>query len=92
MVERHIRTFVEKARTVLLNAHAKWPDKIDLELWTFAFRHVVNQWNNTPRADLNYQTPEERFNKIKQENVNRKRLFQNFHPFGCPDYVLEDDL
>ena len=32
VAERHIRTFVEKARTVLLNASAKWPGKIKMEL------------------------------------------------------------
>ena len=64
VAERHIRTFVEKSRTVLLNACARWPGKIDMELWTFALRHVVNQWNNAPRKDLNYQTPDERFNKF----------------------------
>ena len=92
MDERYIRTFVEKSRTVLLNDHARWPDNIDLEIWTFAIRHVVNQWNNTPTTDLNYQTSEERFNRIKQENANRKKHFQNFHLFGCPTYVLKDKL
>ena len=76
----------------MLNAYARWPDNIDLEIWTFAIRHVVNQWNNTPTTDLNYQTSEERFNRIKQENVNRKKHFQNFHLFGCPAYVLKDKL
>ena len=89
VAERYIRMFVEKARNVLLNDHARWPDNIDLEIWTFAIRHVVNQWNNTPTTDLNYQTSEERFNRIKQENVNKKKHFQNFHLFGCPAYVLE---
>ena len=49
VAERHVRTFVEKSRTVLLNASARWPGKIDMELWIVALRHVVNQWNNTPQ-------------------------------------------
>ena len=34
VAERFIRTFIERARTVLLNAHARWPGKLDMELWT----------------------------------------------------------
>ena len=30
--ETNIRTFVKKARAVLLNDHARWPDKIKSEL------------------------------------------------------------
>ena len=65
IAERYIRTMVEKARTVLLNAHARWPDAIDMELWTFALRHVITKWNNTPRPDLSFKTPEEVFNGMK---------------------------
>ena len=43
IAERHIRTMVEKARTVLLNAHARNDMKIPMELWTFAMRHVATQ-------------------------------------------------
>ena len=57
---------VEKARTVLLNAHARWPDMIDMELWTFAFCHVVTKWNNTPRPDLEFKTPDEVFNGVQR--------------------------
>ena len=64
IAERYIRTMVEKARTVLLNAHARWPDMIDMELWTFAFRHVVTKWNNTPRPDLEFKKPDEVFNGV----------------------------
>ena len=48
VAERHMRTMVDKARTVLLNAHARWPEMVNMELWTFALRHVVTKWNNTP--------------------------------------------
>ena len=43
---------VEKKRVVLLNTHVRWPASIQMELWTFAFRHIVNQWNNTPIFDI----------------------------------------
>ena len=91
VAERYIRTMVEKTRTVLLNAHAIWPSFIEMELWTFAFRHVVNQWNNTPRFDLAYKTPDERFNGIKRQ-IDEKNQFKKIHLFGFPVYVLNDKL
>ena len=49
------RTIVEKSHTVLLNAHARWPDTIDMEIWTFLFSHVVIKISNTPHPDLDYR-------------------------------------
>ena len=60
IVERYIRTMVEKSRPVLLNAYARWPKPMKMELWTYEFRHIVTQWNNTPRKDLEYKTPDEK--------------------------------
>ena len=31
VAERSIRIFIERARTVILNAHARWPEKINME-------------------------------------------------------------
>ena len=62
-----------------------------MELWTFALRHVVNQWNNTPRFDLVYKTPDERLNVLKCQ-IDAKDYFKTFHPFGCPVYVLNNKL
>ena len=91
VAERYIRMFIERARTVLLNAHARWPGKLDMELWTYALNHVVTQWNDTPRADLNYRTPDEIFWKTA-EIISIKKRFKHFHPFGCPAYVLHKDI
>ena len=41
VAERYIRTMVEMAITLLLNTHTRWLYQIKLELWTYAFRHVV---------------------------------------------------
>ena len=62
-----------------------------MELWTYALNHVVTQWNNTPRGDLNYRTPEEVFCKTS-ELTSVKTKFKHFHPFGCPAYVLHKDI
>ena len=58
IAERYLRTMVEKATTVLLNAHAHWSKSMKMEMWTYAFRHIVTQWINTPRRDLEYKTPD----------------------------------
>eukprot|EP00957_Ditylum_brightwellii_P193930 14768834-Ditylum_brightwellii.AAC.1 len=59
IAEHHIRTLVKSTQTSLLNAHAQWPEVINMELWTFAFKHAVDafkhaveQWINMPRKDL----------------------------------------
>merc|ERR1712197_182133 len=57
-----------------------------MELWTFAMRHVCNQWNATPRKDLNWLTPDEVFNGIGRRLNKRTQQFKHFHPFGCPVY------
>ena len=38
------------------------------------FRHVVNEWNNTPRFHLVYKTPDERFNGPKRQ-IDAKDYF-----------------
>ena len=68
-----------------------WPEIVDIELWTFAFRHIVTKWNNTPRPDLEYKTPDEVFSGVKRVN-NEENHFADFHPFGIPVYVLDDRL
>ena len=66
IAERYIRTMVEKVRTAIQNVYARWPDAIDMERRTFSFRHVITKWNNTPRPDLSFKTPEEVFNGMKR--------------------------
>ena len=77
---------VDKTRTVLLNAHDCWPKPMKMELWTYAFMHVVAQWNNNPRKDLEYKTPDQKFNEIKRHKLtkNVKSHFKHFHPFWLP--------
>ena len=90
VAESYIRTMVEKSRTILLNAHARWPEQIDMELWTFSFRHVVTKWNNTPREDLGYRTPDEAFNGLENRMKDVTHHFADFHPFDIPVYVLNE--
>ena len=80
---------VEKTRTVLLDVHARWPSSILVELWPFAFLHVINQWKNTPRFDLAYLTPDGKSNGLKHQN-RPADYFKIFDSFGCPVYVLNE--
>ena len=62
-----------------------------MELWIFAFIHIVSQWNNIPRFDLDYQTPDERLHDLRHQ-FRTKDYFKAFHPFGCPVYALNNIL
>ena len=98
IAEHYIRTIIERARTNFLHAAIKWKDGIDSSLWTFAVNHAVHQWNNTPRKDLHYASPEEVFTghtnrDIDQnDNIIKSNIAKSFHPFGCPVYVLKNEL
>jgi hypothetical protein len=70
---------------MLIHAMIQWPDIITETLWPFALRLAVELHNKTPGpSDL---TPEEIFTGIKQKNK-----FFDFHPFGCPIFVLDPSL
>ena len=59
----------EKAGTVLFNVHTRWPNSIEIELWTLTFRHEVNQWNITPIFDLAYKTLDKIHNGLKRQKT-----------------------
>eukprot|EP00957_Ditylum_brightwellii_P013975 1054652-Ditylum_brightwellii.AAC.1 len=92
IAECHIRTLVASTCTSLLNAHVQWPQAIDMELWTFAFKHTVNQWNNTPWKDLWYLTPDKEFVGITNTSTSKRDTFCHFHPFGGLVYVVDSTI
>ena len=102
VAERHIRTLVERARTLLLHAATRWTDGLATELWTFAVNYALYQWNNTPREDLKFLTPEEVFTGTtirklpsldgSKSNQPIDDISKGFHTFGCPVYVLKEQL
>jgi hypothetical protein len=102
VAKRHIRTIVERARTNLLHASSKWVDAIDSELWTFAVNYSIQQWNSTPREDLQFLTPGEVFTGVSIQTLPQDHLkdssksvtdiSKSFHTFGCPVYVLQSEL
>ena len=60
-----------------------------MELWTFAVRYVVDQWNNTPHDKLNMHTPNEVFASIKHNAEKITKKLPHYHTFGFPVYVLD---
>ena len=89
VAERAIRTIIESARTMLLHAMTKWPSKVTFDLWPFAVRQAINIYNNIPRKDLNWCTPEEVFaGMTNPEDRTKYSFIKELKTFGCPCYVL----
>ena len=85
VAERRIRELQERARTTLIHAARRWPDAINAHLWPYALRTANETFNSTPKDGTT--SPIETFSQIPVD----VRL-RNFHPFGCPAYVLDSDL
>ena len=89
VAEKRIRDLQEAARTILLDAKSRWPKAISACLWPYALRHANHAHAQTPSRTKHHggRTPYEIFVKSSiRPNV------KDFHPFGCPIYVLEDHL
>jgi hypothetical protein len=71
---------------MLLYAQRRWPDAIDKALWPYALHHANNIHNAVPLKDQRL-SPLERFcgSYISPQ-------LRNFHHFGCPAYVLNNEL
>lgn len=61
IAERHIRIVIEQSLTQLLHARQQWKSTLNIELWTFSVRYSIDIWNNTPKENLHYQTPNQSF-------------------------------
>jgi hypothetical protein len=86
VAERMIGTITRRARTMLLHATILWPDIITEDLWPFALKMAVDVHNATP--GISGLSPDKIFSGHK---TSRCRL-KDFHPFGCPVFVLEASL
>jgi hypothetical protein len=83
--ERHIKTIVERTRTMLLHAIHRWPSTIMTEIWPLALKLAVDLQNTTPgHTD---HSPTEIFTGTKA-----KLHLMDFHTLGCMVYILEPTL
>ena len=82
IVERHIGLLTQGARTNLLYAQRRWPEAVGSLLWPFAWKDFETCYNNF-YLDNDGLAPIHRFTKSKIRVDLR-----DFHPFGCPVFVL----
>ncbi len=84
IAERRIRDLSDIARASLLHAIHHWPDGVTKNLWPFALKYAC-LIRNRVRAS-NGHTPEELFASLPTASYID---ITQFHPFGCPVYVLD---
>ncbi|KAI2497426.1 hypothetical protein MHU86_17084 [Fragilaria crotonensis] len=88
IAERRIRELQELARAMLTHANARWSDTITANLWPYAIRNANDAVNHTPSMqDAARRSPIEIFSNSKVA-TNPK----HWKPFGCPTYVLTNEL
>ena len=86
IVERHIGILTHGARTNLLHAQRRWPAAIGSILWPFAWKDFERRYNNL-FLDEDGLSPLNRFTGTTVRSDLRQ-----FHPFGCPVFVLSAGL
>jgi len=88
IAERRIRELQDLARAMLAHANARWSDTISANLWPYAVRNASDAINHTPSMqDSERRSPIEIFSNSKVA-TNPK----HWKPFGCPTYVLANEL
>jgi hypothetical protein len=88
VAERKICELQDMARTMLIHANSRWPDGVTTNLWPYAIRMANEAINNTPSfQDKNRKTPVELF-----ANSNVTANPKHWKPFGCPVFVLDNQL
>ena len=86
LVEREIRTMTEGSRANLLHAQRRWPNAIGPILWPYAWKDFEYKKNRL-KLDAAGRSALNKFAK-----VDVKPDLRDFHPFGCPVFVLDSRL
>jgi len=91
VVERNIGTIMRWARANLLHLARHWPrGNCDYSrLWPFAVDYAIWVFNRLPRMDCGI-CPEELWSGGR--GSSRHDDFSRAHKFGCPVFVLDNDL
>jgi len=88
IAERRIRELQEMARTQLIHANKRWSTVVTTNLWPYAVRMANLSLNSAPcLQDELRRSPLEIFSGSKT-TTNQK----HWKPFGCPTYVLRNEL
>jgi hypothetical protein len=83
--KRAIRTIINMARSMILNASMHWKDGIYASLWPQAATHATHVYNTTPKDGI---CPADIF---FGSSVPIHRLM-DLHVWGCPVYVLDPKI
>lgn len=87
IAERHIRTIMSIARTMMLHSAIHWSEVADTSLWPMAVAQAVYIWNHMPNEKSGL-SPIDLFSKSRWPNVK----FHDIHVWGCPVYVLNKTI
>ena len=87
MAERRIRELQESGRTMLIHAQRRWPSTVTTNLWPYAVRYANDMFNEAPMKKHKEKTPMELFTGSTVRFNTRLA-----HTFGCPAYVLDNEL
>ena len=89
LAERRIRSLQELTRSMLIHATKRWPKVVNAALWPYALRMANDVYNNTPNLqDDKKRSPMNVFSNNEEVRINPK----HYKPFGCPVYVLDNEL
>jgi hypothetical protein len=73
---------------MLIHSNSRWPTCVTANLWLYALRTANDVINHTPSyQDKDLRSPMELF--LKTRVVSNPK---HWKPFGCPIYVLHNDL
>ena len=80
--EKAIRDLHTMARKMILHAKGRWPEEINLSLWSYALIMAINVQNNVPNA----ADASSRLEEFARIAVSPKS--SHYHTFGCSAYML----
>jgi hypothetical protein len=86
VAERRIQELTNLARTMLIHAGKRWSKAITANLWPYAIRMANDVLNATPNS------ADEIAPIAKWSNSPVSTNPKHWQPFGCPVYVLDEEL
>ena len=86
IAERKIRDLQDHSRTMLIHATKRWSSAITAHLWPYALRIANAVLNETPSL-VTGKIP---LNDFTKSNISCN--MRHWHTFGCPVYILDNDL
>jgi hypothetical protein len=88
LAERRIRSLQDLTRAMLIHANRRWKMEATVNLWPYALRMANDAINETP----NLKDPESRSPAQIFSNSTVQTHTKHWMPFGCPVYVLDNEL